>query len=104
MTENLTERYADYAVYLPSLQKQYATEATRENAEVRDGDLPKGFDVTDLNFFNPNSKLWHCGYTLYSAGQFETPQIKSRDFIDERKSSWITVVFGDSGGVEVGNG
>ena len=24
MTENLTEQYKDYAVYLPSLQQQYA--------------------------------------------------------------------------------
>ena len=104
MTENLTERYADYAVYLPSLQKQYATEATRENAEVRNGDLPAGFDVTDLNFFNPKSKLWHCGFTLYSAGQFDSSQIGTRDFIAERSSTWETIVVGDSGGFQLGTG
>lgn len=104
MTENLTERYADYAVYLVSLQKQYAYEATRENAEVRNGDLPQGFDVSDLNFLNPKSKLWSCGYTLYSAGQFDKAQIGTRDIVAERKKDWKTVVVGDSGGFQLGTG
>ena len=105
MSENLTERYAGYAVYLPSLQKQYAHWGTKDNNDdaVRDV-LPAGFDVSDLNFLNPKSKLWHCGYTLYSAGQFETPQIRTTDMIAERRSEHKTVVVGDSGGFQLGTG
>jgi len=62
MAENLTERYAGYAVYLPSLQKQYAHWGTKDNNDdaVRDV-LPAGFDVSDLNFLNPKKQtlaLW----------------------------------------------
>ena len=66
--------------------------------------MPAGFDVSDLNFLNPKSKLWHCGYTLYSAGQFETPQIRTTDMIAERRSEHKTVVVGDSGGFQLGTG
>ena len=34
MTENLTEQYKGYAVYLPSLQANYANYATKANNET----------------------------------------------------------------------
>ena len=105
MAENLTEQYKGYAVYLPSLQQQFAREATKTNAETtRDSKrIPKNFDTRWLNFLDKDSKLWHCGYTLYSCGQFEQKQIRTRDIVAERNSD-DCVVVGDSGGFQLGTG
>jgi hypothetical protein len=107
MTVNFTEEYNQkgYAIYLPSLQKQYAHEATKTNAETSRGpkNIPKNFDNRWLNFLDPESQLWHCGYTLYSCGQFSGAQIRNRDIVSERDPT-KTVIVGDSGGFQLGTG
>ena len=104
MSENLTEQYKGYAVYLPSLQANYANYATKANNETtRANKIPKNFDTRWLNFLDTNSKLWHCGYTLYSCGQFDNKQIRTRDIIAERDRE-NSVVIGDSGGFQLGTG
>ena len=92
----------DYAIYLPSLQSPYASFATKREIEVRGGDLPSDFRVKDLDFFNSNSRLWSCGYALYSAGQFTDSQLGSEivAYRDRNKS----VVIVDSGGFQLGQG
>lgn len=92
----------DYAIYLPSLQSPYASFATKREIEVRSGDLPSDFRIKDLDFFNPNSRLWSCGYALYSAGQFTDSQLGS-DIVAYRDRS-KSVVIGDSGGYQLGTG
>jgi hypothetical protein len=92
----------DYAIYLPSLQSPYASFATKREIEVRGGDLPADFRVKDLDFFNPNSRLWSCGYALYSAGQFTDSQLGS-DIVAYRDRI-KSVVIGDSGGFQLGTG
>lgn len=92
----------DYAIYLPSLQSPYASFATKREIEVRGGDLPSDFRIKDLDFFNPNSRLWSCGYALYSAGQFTDSQLGS-DIVAYRDRS-KSVVIGDSGGFQLGTG
>ena len=104
MSENLTEQYKGYAVYLPSLQSNYAKYATKANSETaRAKKIPKNFDTRWLNFLDTNSKLWHCGYTLYSCGQFDGKQIRARDIIAERDRE-NSIVIGDSGGFQLGTG
>lgn len=100
--ENLTAQYADQAVYLPSLQQAYAAFPFRDAKSVRDGALPAGLELKDLDFLNPASNLWHCKYVLYSAGQFNRAQIRTPDMITERSAD--TVVVGDSGGYQIGTG
>lgn len=92
----------DYAIYLPSLQAPYASFATKHERDVREGKLPSDFRIKDLDFFNPNSRLWSCGYALYSAGQFMDSQLGS-DIVAYRDRS-KSVVIGDSGGFQLGTG
>lgn len=105
MSENLTKRYDDnnYAIYVPSLQSGYAQFAVKKDKDVRDGDLPAGFHMRDLNFLDPRSKLWSCGYTLYSSGQFDKSQIRQLDMVRDRKRG-ESIVIGDSGGFQLGQG
>ena len=69
---------------------------------MRDGVLPAGLELKDLDFLNPASNLWHCKYVLYSAGQFDRAQIRTPDMITERSKD--TVVVGDSGGYQIATG
>lgn len=100
--EDLSAQYKDQAVYLPSLQKAYAAYPFRDTKTVRDGELPAGLELKDLDFLNPASNLWHCKYVLYSAGQFDRAQIRTPDMITERSKD--TVVVGDSGGYQIATG
>ena len=101
--EDLTARYKDYAVYLPSLQQQYAAYPLRKRNTVREGDLPANMQLRDLDFFNPKSQFWHCKYVLYSAGQFDNAFIPTADIVSTRDRA-NTVVIGDSGGYQIGTG
>jgi hypothetical protein len=100
--ENLSAQYSDQAVYLPSLQQGYAAFPFRDPSSVRDGILPKGLKLKDLDFLNPASNLWHCKYVLYSAGQFDRAQIRTTDMVTQRGKD--TVVLGDSGGYQIATG
>lgn len=100
--EDFSAPYKDYAVYLPSLQQGYAAFPYRNPSTIRNGVLPDNFDLKDLDFLNPASKLWHSKYVLYSAGQFDRAQIRTPDMVTERSAD--TVVIGDSGGYQIGTG
>lgn len=100
--ESFNDHYRDCAIYLPSLQQAYAAFPFRDPATVRDGLLPRGLALSDLDFLNPDSRLWHCKYVLYSAGQFDRAQIRTPDMVTERRPG--TVVVGDSGGYQIGTG
>jgi flagellar hook protein FlgE len=100
--EDFTAKYADQAVYLPSLQQAYAAFPFRDPNSVRDGELPAGLELKDLDFLNPASNLWHCKYVLYSAGQFNRAQIRTPDMVSERNPD--TIVVGDSGGYQIATG
>jgi hypothetical protein len=103
--EDLTKRYRDnrYAIYVPSLQSGYAQYATKNNKDVRGGDLPSSFRVRDLDFLDSKSQLWSCAYTLYSSGQFDKAQLRNADIVRDRKRGQ-SVVIGDSGGFQLGSG
>ena len=96
---DLTRRYDNYAVYLPAIQKPFA-KATYKKGKA-DRTLPDNLTLRDLNFLNPNSKLWHYGYGLYSVGQFAVNE-RTADIVTNRESG--VIVLGDSGGYQIGKG
>jgi hypothetical protein len=100
--ENLTAGYDGYAIYLPSMQRSYASFPMRNLGEAAQAGLPRGFERDDLNFLNSNNRLWHCKYALYSAGQFEKASVSSPDIVTNRNAD--TVIVGDSGGFQIGTG
>jgi hypothetical protein len=101
--ESFNAAYEDYAIYLPSLQQQYARLPLADPATIRNAQLPGALELGDLNYLNPDSKLWHCKYALYSAGQFSSSRIMQPDIISTRDRN-ATVVLGDSGGFQIGKG
>ncbi len=96
---DITPRWDNCAVYLPSIQKHFAKAAysTGDRSRV----MPQGVTMKDLNFLNPSNKLWHYGYGLYSVGQFKVGE-QQADIVTNRKPGCI--ILGDSGGFQIGKG
>lgn len=101
MTIDLTPRWDKFAVYLPAMQHGYAS-AVDSNKLLKGRDFPKGLKLTDLDFLNPKSKLWHYGYALYSAGQFTDARPKACAVVNRDREH--TTILGDSGGYQIGKG
>jgi len=101
MAIDLTPRWDKFAVYLPAMQYHYAS-AVKDNKPIKGRDFPTSIKLTDLDFLNPNSKLWHYGYALYSAGQFSSARPKACAVTNRDREK--TVVLGDSGGFQIGQG
>ena len=101
MSTDLTPRWDNFAVYLPAMQYPYAS-AVDNNKMIKGRDFPKEIKLTDLNFLNPKSKLWHYGYALYSAGQFTDARPKACAVSNRDRKH--TIVLGDSGGFQIGKG
>ena len=101
MAIDLTPRWDKFAVYLPAMQYHYAS-AVDNNNLLKDRDFPADLKLTDLDFLNPKSKLWHYGYALYSEGQFTDARHKACAINNRDKTR--TTVLGDSGGYQIGKG
>lgn len=101
MSIDLTPRWENFAVYLPAMQYHYAS-AVDNNKLIKGRDFPKDLKLTDLDFLNPKSKLWHYGYALYSAGQFTDARPKACAISNRDRKH--TTVLGDSGGFQIGKG
>ena len=101
MSIDLTPRWDKFAVYLPAMQYHYAS-AVDNNKLIKGRDFPKDLKLTDLDFLNPKSKLWHYGYALYSAGQFTDARPKACAISNRERKH--TTVLGDSGGFQIGKG
>ncbi len=99
---DLTPRWKDFAVYLPAIQDWYSKEVWSNKNLDRDRPFPEGIKLTDLDFLNPKSKLWHYGYGLYSAGQFKNDEPRACS-VSKRDRS-CTTILGDSGGYQIGMG
>ena len=101
MAIDLTPRWDKFAVYLPAMQYHYAS-AVKDNKPIKGREFPTSIKLTDLDFLNPNSKLWHYGYALYSAGQFSNARPKACAVTNRDREK--TIVLGDSGGFQIGQG
>ena len=99
---DLTPRWDKFAVYLPAIQEWYSREVWSNKNLDKERPFPEGISLTDLDFLNPKSKLWHYGYGLYSAGQFKNSEpIKCSVSKRDREK---TTILGDSGGFQIGMG
>ena len=101
MAIDLTPRWENFAVYLPAMQYPYAS-AVDSNKMLGDREFPASIKLTDLDFLNPKSKLWHYGYALYSAGQFTDARPRACCVTNRDRTK--TTVLGDSGGYQIGKG
>ena len=96
MSENLTKKIRNYALYLPSMPESYA-EVAITRGPVRN--LP--VRPLDLNFMKPSNRRFHYKYCLASAGRFA--RRTNSNAITSRNPN-NTFVLGDSGGFQAATG
>lgn len=101
MAVDLSPRWENFAVYLPAIQYPFAS-TVKDNSQIKNREFPTSIKLTDLDFLNPKSKLWHYKYALYSAGQFSDARPKACAVTNRDRDN--TVVLGDSGGFQIGQG
>lgn len=100
MTVSYENSFENCAIYLPALSFGYARFA--HNGAFR---RPLPFAAQDLNFLDPQSKLFHYPWALFSAGQ-AAKSIKENDpptMVSAHDRS-RSIVVGDSGGYQVQTG
>lgn len=90
-----------HALYLPALQPVYTQFPVRDPATVRP--LPGGLTPKDLDFLDPNSRLFHIPCALYSAGTVRNLDKPPSCMVSERDRG-STLIMGDSGGYQIING
>ena len=100
MSIDLTPRWDKFAIYLPSIQQPFA-KAVYSKRAPKDRVFPTGLKMSDLDFINPKSKLWHYGYALYSAGQFT--DLRNMPCAVTNRDPRV-LMLGDSGGFQIGKG
>ena len=86
----------DRAIYIASVSPSYAEYVQAGQCERP---MPDGLDVSDLNFLDPQSQLFHVTHVMHSAGQVLTGKQKPC-IISERDRS-KTVMIADSGGFQI---
>ncbi len=89
------------AIYTPSVPPVYAELVMKDPTTVRNGNLPSGITLDDLNFLNPNSNLFHISHVLYSAGQAMN---NNKPCMIKSRNREHTTVIGDSGGYQIISG
>lgn len=98
---NLATIQTSGAIYTPAISKSYATFVMKDESLVRNGNLPAGISVSDLNFLDPQSKLFHISHALYSAGQAMSGRSPCMVTNRDREN---TTIIGDSGGYQIISG
>ena len=83
------------AVYVPSVTPHYAIYI---HAKKWQRALPKGLTAVDLNFLDPNNKLFRISHVMSSAGQALN---QKQDCIITKRDRAHTLVIGDSGGYQI---
>lgn len=88
------------AVYLPAVQRTYATAASTR-IEL-DRPLPADFSLEDLEFWSGTSRLWNHMALLHSIGAYTIGE-RMKGSLFNRGTRGFTFL-GDSGGFQIGNG
>lgn len=83
------------AMYLPAVQEGFLEYIVGE-----DENAPEGFTPNDLNFLDPDNRIWSYPYALASAGLLANSK-KSNAVTSRDDRSWV---LGDSGGYQIGTG
>ena len=90
----------DYAVYLPAVNANYARTIVADLPPDRS--LPSGLSLEDFAFWQSDSSLWNHPYCLHSIGQYSVGSNTSNAMT--HRSSAEGLLFGDSGGYQLGGG
>ena len=85
----------DQAIYVPSIRAGFAKDVYAQNWTRA---MPAGLSADDLNFLDPNNKLFRISHAMTSAGQALNQKAPCIITTRDRK---FTKIIGDSGGYQI---
>lgn len=88
----------DQAIYVPSVSPTYAMDVYARNWRRP---LPAGVEPEDLDFLDPNNRLFRISHAMSSAGQ---ALYQPKPCIITERDRQGTIVIGDSGGYQIASG
>lgn len=91
----------DYAMFLPAISFGYGEAAIAPASRFRP--MPAGLEPKDLNFLDPNSRLFYLPAALYSAGMVNNINSPAPTMISIRDKE-TSHVLADSGGFQIISG
>lgn len=94
-------RQLTYAMYLPAISPGYGEMAVQQASQTRQ--MPAGLTPKDLNFLDPNSKLFYLPAALYSAGIVSNLSNPPKSMITTRDKK-LSHILADSGGYQIISG
>ncbi len=107
---DLWERNKDYAVFLPSISSFYNAYVSKQHhgEYVTKDRIPAEFEngIEGMNFLNKEQAYYYYPWALYSAGhaQLDVDKSKTEESMIHRRNRKDTMILGDSGGFQIGNG
>jgi hypothetical protein len=107
---DLWERNKDYAVFLPSISSFYNAYVSKQHhgEYVSKDRIPAEFEngIEGMNFLNKEQAYYYYPWALYSAGhaQLDVDKSRTEESMIHRRNRKDTMILGDSGGFQIGNG
>jgi hypothetical protein len=100
MSEDLSARAIDFAIYLPAVQAESAQRLADDSKPLRAGGMPYELQTSDCDWLDQDNKYWRYKWCLASAGHFAEKK-RANTITDRHKD---TIVVGDSGGYQIATG
>jgi hypothetical protein len=107
---DLWERNRDYSVFLPSISSFYNSFVSKQHHTefVPKERIPAEFEngIEGMNFLNKEEAYYYYPWALYSAGhaQLDVDKSRTEESMIHRRNRKDTMILGDSGGFQIGNG
>lgn len=97
----------DDAIFLPSISSLYAKHVSKDDADIRNGDIPAGMtSIDDLDFLAPDKGIYWYPWALYSAGHacLDLTKTDVQEKMIQKRDHESTLIVGDSGGYQLSTG
>ena len=100
---DFSKKQKDYAMFLPAISEMYTRFVGKAEAKR---EPPSPLLRSDLDYLDPNTKLFYLPSSLYSAGQAAKSD-KSAESLDDmvlQRNRDTSLIVGDSGGFQIETG
>lgn len=97
---DLYQQAKNWATYTPSIQLHSAQRIVKTEVAGREGNMPAGLTMRDLNYLDGNNRFWSYTCCLATAAHFKNCEKNAVAYANPEKN----FVLGDSSGFQIGWG
>lgn len=97
---DLYQQAKEWATYTPSIQLHSAQHIVKKEVAGREGNMPAGLTMTDLNYLDGNNRFWSYTCCLATAAHFKNCEKNAVAYANPTSN----FILGDSSGFQIGWG